>query len=137
MAKRQRHRAGVSMLKSLLLGWAVMLAVGALLLTVLTALALRADDPGARITPYATVTLVVLALAAGFASAAFYRKRGLLIGFLAGAGLSAVLLIGSLFGKGGQAIVGRLLSYLLVLTLSTLGGLLGGAKPMRSRRRLR
>lgn len=134
MAKRARRRTGASMLKSLLLGWAVMLAFGVLLLLLLTALALGAKDPIARVTPYATVALVLLSLTGGFASAAFYRKRGLLIGFITGAGLSALLLIGSLLGEGGQTAPGMLLSYLLVLMISTLGGLLGGAKPKRRRR---
>ncbi len=137
MTKKQHHRKAPTLGTSLLRGWGVMLAVGALLLLALTAIAYGAEDPSSKITSFATLALVVLAVTSGFASAAFYRKNGLLIGLLAGAGLTVLLLAFSIAGGSGAPITGRLLSYLLVLVLSTLGGLLGGAKRTKRRRRLR
>lgn len=137
MTKKQHHRKTPTLGASLLRGWGVMLAVGMLLLLALTAIAYGAEDPSSRITPFASLALVALAVTSGFASATFYRKNGLLIGLLAGVGLTALLLALSIAGGSHAPITGRLLSYLMVLVLSTLGGLLGGAKRSRRRRRLR
>ena len=137
MAKKSTRRSGTTILRSLLSGWCVMLALALVLLPLLTALALGTDDPSARISPYATVTLVLLSLTAGFASAAFYKKRGLLVGLLAGLGPVVFLLLGALALGGSGSAVGRLVSALTILILSTLGGLMGGAKRSRRRPRLR
>lgn len=137
MTKKQHHRKAPTLGSSLLRGWGVMLAVGTLLLLILTAIAYSAEDPSSRITPFATLAIVALAVTSGFSSAAFYRKNGLLIGLLAGAGLTVLLLALSIAGGSQGPITGRLLSYLMILVLSTLGGLLGGAKRKKRRRRLR
>ena len=134
MAKRTISRGGRSIPRALLLGSGVTLLIAALLLPIMTAMALGAKDPSAMITPYASALTVVLSLLIGFCSAAFYKKRGLLIGMLAGCALSLALFLGALALFGGGSPLGRAVSSLLVISLSTLGGLLGGAKRSRRRR---
>ncbi len=133
---RKKHTARQNTLfGSILCGAGVTFFFGMIALLILAGVARESGDPEKYLSPFSSVLLVMIALLAGFSSARFYRKNGILIGFLSGL---CFLLIGgciSLALPGEGTVSGRVLLLPLFLVLSTLGGVLGGAKRVRRRHR--
>ena len=115
---------------SLVRGWILALGASALLLLCLTLLCFKNADPSRLVKPCASVGFVFAAFCSGFLPAAFYKRRGLLIGLAGGAILALLFAVLSLIlsDPGKVPAAARLIGYPAILVLSTLGGLCGGAK---------
>ena len=137
--KRFGRQAGGSFAGSLLRGILLACLFSALLLLLLTAICYKNEDPSRLVKPCAAVGFAVSAFLFGFIPAGFYKKRGLLIGLAGGAALALLFAILSLVlsEPGTSPAAARLIGYPAALLLSTLGGLLGGAKRHVRRRRPR
>ena len=139
--KRNRFRrpSGRTFAGSLVRGWILALGVSALLLLCLTLICFQNADPSRLVKPCASVGFVFAAFCSGFLPAAFYKRRGLLIGLAGGAFLALLFAILSLIlsDPGSVPAAARWIGYPAILLLSTFGGLLGGAKRHVRRRRPR
>ncbi len=133
-SRNERSFAG-----SLLRGFPLALLVSAILLLLLSFLCYKNADPSRLVKPCASVGFVFAAFCSGFLPAAFYKRRGLLIGLAGGAFLALLFAILSLIlsDPGSVPAAARWIGYPAILLLSTFGGLLGGAKRHVRRRRPR
>ena len=124
---------------SLARGVPLALFFSGLLLLLFSFISYRNDDPSKLIRPFASATFVVAAFLSGFLPAGFYKKRGLLVGLAGGAIVALLFAVLSLIlsNPGKVPAAARLIGYPAILVLSTLGGLLGGAKRHVRRRRRR
>lgn len=124
-SRNERSFAG-----SLARGVPLALLFTGVLLLLLSFISYKSADPSKLIRPFAAVGFVFAAFLSGFLPAGFYRRRGLLVGLAGGAVaalfFAAVSLI--LRDPGKVPTAARLIGYPVILLLSTLGGLLGGAK---------
>ena len=115
---------------SLARGVPLALLLSGLLLLLFSFLCYKNADPSKLIRPFAAATFVFAAFLSGFLPAGFYRRRGLLVGLAGGAILAILFAVLSLIlsDPGKVPAAARFVGYPAILALSTLGGLLGGAK---------
>ena len=101
--------------------------------------AYRSDDPTALVKPLGYATAVLVAFFGGATAARRRKKQGLICGVLTGLALLAFLLLGFFIClDDSEPQLGRLLlSYLLLLVVSTVGGCVGGLLPAGGARRVR
>ena len=137
MKTKRFRRAENTFLRSLIRGLFTTFLLVFALLALFALVCLKSADPSKLIRPFAAVALVCASFLSGFLPAGFYRKRGLLIGLCGGAILALLSAIFSLLlaGASSPPAAVRLISYPAMLLLSTLGGLIGGAKRHIRRRR--
>lgn len=109
------------------------------LLLAAAALAYQSDDPATLVLPLSYAATLFTSFAGGFAASRRRGRQGLICGVLTGAGLLVLFLLGFLIFLGdSEPDMGRLLlSYLLQLALSVLGGVIGGVMPAGGARRVR
>ena len=91
------------------------------------------DIPTTAVSAMSSTAAGIGALAAGFAAAKLYKRRGAIIGAAAGAVLFIVIFIASLIITGTALSVSVLLRLVLMLLASTVGGII--AVNMRPRRK--
>ena len=133
---KKRKNAEPHLWRSLLCGCAVNLLATAVLLLVMTKIALESKDPGKMLLPLALVALLLCGFGAGFFCAKFYRRQGASIGVMAGFVFCVLLISLSFVIEPDPTAVGwmRWLSYPLVMLLATAGGMAGKEKTSRKRR---
>ena len=110
-----------------------------LLLLGATAFAYQSEDPTALLVPLAYVIEMLTAFFAGLLAARRRKRQGLLCGLLAGGAMLVLFSLGhlTLVGDSETAFLPLLLSDLLLLAVSLLGGVLGAAMPAGGVRRVR
>lgn len=135
LKKKKTRSLGGCVLRSIFFSTLLML----LLLMVAAAFAYRSDDPAAQVTPLSYAVALFTFFSGGFSAARRRGRQGLICGLLTGAGMAILFLIGYLcFIGDGEASLGRLLiSHLLMLAVSLMGGVLGGVMPAGGTRRVR
>lgn len=101
------------------------------LLLVASFLSLRVQDPASLIPALGNGAALLCAFLCGFFAARLRGRQGVLIGATAGLGYLLFFLLGlAILAGDGVLHMGMILfSYLIFLSLSTLGGLLGTKKP--------
>ncbi len=128
----------VSVIKNCFIGMCIAIAVGFILLLIMSALALSFEDPDMSVGGMALAALYISALVGGFASVRMNSGEALLCGALVGAMLNVALVVISLFFRGGDPEgfgVGELLTRGAVILMSVLGAYMGLHKKKRKRRR--
>ena len=125
MNKKQTHSLMGCVLRGILRALLLML----LLLLGAAILAFRSEDPAARILPLSYAITLLTFLMGGLFAGKRRARQGLLCGALAGLGLLMLFLIGylAMLGEGAADLGHLLLSYLLMLALSLIGGVIGAS----------
>lgn len=104
-----------------------------------TVLAYNNDNPGAWVMPLSYLASLAAAFGGGLISARLRRRQGLICGLLTGVGVLLLYAVGLMILSGESDLqAGRiLLTYLLLLAMAVLGGVLGGVRVAKPRRRRR
>lgn len=133
--KKQNDSLIACVLRGILLSVVLLL----LLLLAAAAIAYQNEDPAALVLPLSYLAALINAFLGGFFTAHRRGRQGLICGLLTGSGLVTLFLLGFLVFIGdSEPNLGRLLlSYLLFLAVSVLGGIIGGALPSGRPRRVR
>lgn len=113
------------MLLNALKGAAVGGALSLFLLLIFNVVSLKSADPDHLLAVFAYAARFAGGAAAGFAASRFHRSGGLLSGALAGAFLSAVLLLGAAFSGGEFRFLLLILLAGGVVAAGAVGGILG------------
>ena len=115
----------------------LMLLCGVALLC--SAVAYKNDNPGAWVTPLAYLSALVSVFGGGFTAARLRGRQGLFCGLLTGIGVLLLFAVGLLIFAGENELqAGKiLLSYLLLYAVTVFGGMAGGARVTKPRRRRR
>ena len=140
MEKAVSHRkkgVGQSFLGAVLFSLFLTLLFLIALLLIASFLSLRVKDPAALIPLWGNGASLLGALFCGFVAARLRGRQGLLVGGAAGVADLLLFLLGLAALAGGRELqIGRILfSYLIFLSLSILGGLLGTMKQEKRPRR--
>ena len=132
-----RKKNNRTLFRCVLRGVLSALALMLLLLLGAAAFAYSSNDPSAKIKPLSYAIMLLVAFFAGLISARLRGRQGLFCGFFSGIALLLLFALGylSFVGEAEVAFLPLLLSYLLMLALSLLGGMLGTASSTGSKRR--
>lgn len=133
--KKQNH----SLMSCVLHGMLRALLLMLLLLLGAAMFAFRSEDPATRILPLSYAVALLTFLMGGLFAGKRRARQGLLCGALTGVGMLLVFLVGylALLGEGDADLGHLLLSYLLLLALSLIGGVIGASLKLGGARRVR
>ncbi len=114
-------------------------AVTILLMLVFSLISYKLDNPGAYVKPFAYAALAISALMTGFISSRMQGRSHLISGLVGGFITVIFMFLLSLFFRGGEGVsaLASLGIYALYILISGIGGILGGVKRVKTRRRRR
>ena len=124
--------------KSFAVAGAVSVLFSAFVIIILALVAYSRENPGAFVRPLSYLALAISALGCGIINAKVRKKASLISGLIGGFIFVIVMFICSLFfGDSSISSVTGIIIYICFILVAGIGGIIGGAKRIKGKRRHR